>query len=268
MLLDVPDRANRAPESGHGAPRPSPRDRFITVYGRKPVLEVLADPALDVDKVILADTVRGEQASTVTTAAAARGLTVRRASAHRVKVLAGNGKQDQGVLADVRAPRMRALREALAEPRPPATVLLLDGITTQANVGMILRTATAAGMDGIVLPRRGVAGVDPLVVKASAGVAFHAPLLRCGTAAEAAEALAEHGYRLHGLSADATESVFTAPLGGRAAFVLGAESAGIGEQVRAHVTGWLSIPMAGGVESLNVASAAAVLCFELLRRRQ
>src|ERR1044072_7576520 len=92
----------------------SPKDRFVTVYGRKPVLEALADPALSVHKVVLADSARGAAAAQILDAAAERGVRVQRASAHRVKVLAGNGKQDQGVLADVVAPRMRRLSDALA----------------------------------------------------------------------------------------------------------------------------------------------------------
>jgi 23S rRNA (guanosine2251-2'-O)-methyltransferase len=242
----------------------SPKDRFVTVYGRKPVLEALDDPALSVDKVVLADTARGPAAREILDAARSRGVAVQRATAQRVKVLAGNGKQDQGVLADVVAPRMRRLADALSADL--GTVLVLNGITTPANVGMILRTATAAGVGGIVVPRRGVASIDPLVIKASAGVAFHAPVLRCATAAEAGSLLRSAGYRLYGLAADADSSIFTADLPGRAAFVLGGETAGVSPEVRALVTGWLSIPMAGGVESLNVASAAAVLCFELVRR--
>ncbi|MCP2258693.1 23S rRNA (guanosine2251-2'-O)-methyltransferase [Streptoalloteichus tenebrarius] len=248
---------------------PSPKDRFVTVYGRKPVLEALADPALAVDKVILADNAHGPAAREIVTAAQRRGVPVRRATAQRVKVLAGNGRHDQGVLADVVAPRMRTLDAALAGEagRPPRSVLLLDGITTPANVGMILRTATAAGVDGIVVPRRGVASIDPLVVKASAGVAFHAPVLRCGTAEEAAAALRRAGYPLFGLAADAPRTLFAADLPSRAAYVLGSETAGVSGGVRAEVTDWLAIPMSGGVESLNVASAAAVLCFDLVRRR-
>nr|WP_042195508.1 RNA methyltransferase [Kibdelosporangium sp. MJ126-NF4]CEL22053.1 23S rRNA (guanosine-2'-O-)-methyltransferase rlmB [Kibdelosporangium sp. MJ126-NF4]CTQ92835.1 23S rRNA (guanosine-2'-O-)-methyltransferase rlmB (EC 2.1.1.-) [Kibdelosporangium sp. MJ126-NF4] len=244
----------------------SPKDRFVTVYGRKPVLEALGDATLQVDKVILADTARGPAAREILDAASARGVEVQRATGQRVKVLAGNGKQDQGVLADVVAPRMKLLADALSGPRPPRGVLLLDGITTPANVGMILRTATAAGMGGIVVPRRGVASIDPLVVKASAGVAFHAPVLRCATAAEAASLLRSSGYPLFALDADAPTSLFSAELPARAAFVLGSETAGVSQEVREHVTSWLSIPMRGGVESLNVASAAAVLCFEHLRR--
>lgn len=242
----------------------SPKDRFVTVFGRKPVLEALADRRLDVDKVILADNARGAAAREIVDAAAARSVRVERASAHRVKVLAGNGKQDQGVLADVVAPRMRRLADALAD-RPPR-VLVLDGITTPANVGMILRTATAAGVEGIVVPRRGVASIDPLVVKASAGAAFHAPVLRCYTAEEACAALRDAGYPLYALDGGAPQSLFTAPLPKRAAYVLGGETAGVSDEVRRHVTALVSIPMAGGVESLNVASAAAVLCFELVRR--
>jgi 23S rRNA (guanosine2251-2'-O)-methyltransferase len=122
-------------------------------------------------------------------------------------------------------------------------------------------------VDGIVVPRRGVAGIDPLVIKASAGVAFHAPVLRCASAGEAASALRGAGYPVYALDAGARRSVFTADLPERAAFVLGGETAGVSEEVRAFVNRWVSIPMAPGVESLNVSSAAAVLCFELVRRR-
>ncbi|HWD04052.1 MAG TPA: RNA methyltransferase [Amycolatopsis sp.] len=244
----------------------SPKDRFLTVYGRKPVLEALGDGGLRVDKVILADTARGPAAAEIQRAAKAAGVPVQRASAHRVKVLAGNGKQDQGVLADVVAPRMRPLAAALEDRRPPARVLLLDGITTPANVGMILRTATAAGLGGVIVPRRGVAALDPLVVKASAGVAFRAPVLRCGSAREAAEMLTEAGYGLYALSASGKSTVFDVSLPQRAAFVLGGETGGVGPQVAELVTDWLSIPMPGEVESLNVAAAAAVLSFELVRR--
>ena len=244
----------------------SPKDRFLTVYGRKPVLEALADDGLRVDKVILADTARGPGAAEIQHAAKAAGVPVQRASAHRVKVLAGNGKQDQGVLADVVAPRMRALEAALSDRRPPSRVLLLDGITTPANVGMILRTATAAGLDGVIVPRRGVAALDPLVVKASAGVAFRAPVLRCGSAREAAELLTEAGYGLYALGASARTTVFDVDLPQRAAFVLGGETGGVGAEVGELVTEWVSIPMPGDVESLNVSAAAAVLSFELVRR--
>jgi len=244
----------------------SPRDKFLTVYGRKPVLEALADPALEVDKVVLADNAGGQQVSEILRSARDADVAVERASAHRVKVLAGNGKQDQGVLADVLAPRMRPLRAALEETVPPRRVLVLDGVTTPANVGMILRTATAAGIDGIVVARRGVAKLDPLVVKASAGVAFRAPILRCGTAHEAAELLTTAGYPLFGLAGNQGRELFDADLPTSAAFVLGAETTGVTAEVSGHISAWLTIPMPGPAESLNVAAAATVVCYELYRR--
>jgi 23S rRNA (guanosine2251-2'-O)-methyltransferase len=245
----------------------SPKDRFITVYGRNPVHEALLDEALEVDKVVLAEGARGEGSSQIRRAAQRRGLSIQSASADRVKKLAGNGRQDQGVFADVVAPRMLPLEVALDEGAATLrTVLVLDGITTPANVGMILRSATAAGVDGIVVPRRGVASLDPLVVKASAGVAFRAPILKTFTALEAVTALRSHGFHVVGLDADGEDDLFTAHLPEPVAFVLGSETAGLGTDIAPLVDSWVSIPMAADVESLNVSAAAAVVCFELVRR--
>ncbi|TQM58079.1 TrmH family RNA methyltransferase [Humibacillus xanthopallidus] len=245
----------------------SPKDRFITVYGRNPVHEVLLDDTLVVDKVVIAEGARGEGIREIRAAARRRGIEVQVASPDRVKKLAGNGRQDQGVFADVVAPRMRPLDAALAgDATGLRTVLVLDGLTTPANVGMILRTATAAGLDGIVVPRRGVASIDPLVVKASAGVAFRAPILKAFTAGEAVAALKAHGFHVVGLDADGDDDLFTAHLPEPVAFVLGSESAGLSPEVERLVDTWVSIPMAAGVESLNVAAAGAVVCFELVRR--
>ena len=243
----------------------SPKDRFITVYGRNPVHEVLLDPDLHVDKVVIAEGAHGHGIKEIQQAAHRRGLTVQRASAERVKKLAGNGRQDQGVFADVVAPHMLPLEIAIAEGGL-RRVLVLDGITTPANVGMILRTATAAGIDGIVVPRRGVASIDPLVVKASAGVAFRAPILKAFTADQAVHELKEAGFHIVGLDAEGDDDLYAAHLREPVAFVLGSETAGHGAEVAAQVDTWVSIPMAAGVESLNVAAAAAVVCFELVRR--
>jgi 23S rRNA (guanosine2251-2'-O)-methyltransferase len=244
----------------------SPKDTFITVYGRRPVLEALDDATLRVDKVILAEDQRGEPVRAILAAAKARDVPVQRASAHRVKVLAGNGRHDQGVLADVVAPRMAPVAEFVAEHSGPAAVLVLDGVTNPANVGMLLRSATAAGLDGVLLPRRGVPSIDPMVVKASAGVAFRAPVLRAATAAEGCATLRQAGFAVYGLDAGGS-SLLEAPLPPRLALVLGGETAGLSAEVRAACTGLLAIPMGGGVESLNVASAGAVAAFELRRRR-
>lgn len=246
----------------------SPKDTFITVYGRKPVLEALDDASLRVDKVILAEDVRGGSAREILDAARARGVPVQRATAHRVKVLAGNGRHDQGVLADVVAPRMAPVAEFLDTlgPNEQVAVLVLDRLTNPSNVGMILRSATAAGLDGVLLPRRGLPAIDPLMIKASAGVAFRAPVLRSATVEEGCAELHTAGFAVFGLDAGG-DSLLTAELPRRVALVLGNESEGLSDSVRPHLDGVLAIPMHGGVESLGVASAGAVAAFELARRR-
>jgi len=243
------------------------------VYGRKPVQEALDDVDLRVDKVVLADDARGEPIRAILAAARDRGVPVQRASAHRVKVLAGNGRHDQGVLADVVAPRMQPVDEFLAAlnshglGNDAAAVLVLDRVTNPANVGMVLRSATAAGLDGVLLHRRGAPAIDPLVVKASAGVAFRAPVLRAATAEEGCAVLRDGGFTVLGLDA-AGASLLDADLPRRVALVLGNETDGLSPAVRAVCDGLLAIPMEGGVESLNVASAGAVAAFELRRRRR
>ncbi len=247
----------------------SPKDTYVTVYGRKPVQEALEDPDLRVDKVVLAEGTAGGPVRAILDAARRRGVPVQRASAHRVKVLAGNGRHDQGVLADVVAPRMAPVDEWLAglDAAAPAAVLVLDRLTNPANVGMLLRTATAAGVDGVLLARRGLPSIDPLVVKASAGVAFRAPVLRSGTVEEGCAALRAAGFALHGLDAGGA-SLLDAELPARVALVLGNETDGLSASVRDLLDGTLAIPMHAGVESLGVASAGAVAAYELARRRR
>ena len=244
------------------SPPPNPRDRFVTVYGRKPVLEALADDAITVDKVLVADNAGGPQIAQLLREAARRDVEVLRVPQQRVTKVSRNGRQDQGVVADIVAPRLcRLTPETAATLDGP--VLVLDGITNPQNVGMILRTAVAAGMAGIVLPRHGVPDLNPLVVKASAGVAFDAPVLRTDDAAAGVAVLAAAGFTTFGLTADAPRSVWDPrPFPARSAFVLGSETGGI----RVDVSERLAIPMAREVDSLNVAVAAGVLCFELVRR--
>lgn len=242
---------------------PSPRDRFVTVYGRNPVLEALADLRLTVDKLLIADNARGQGVDELVAAAGRRGVEVRRVPQRQVTRISRNSRHDQGVVADVVAPALRRLAPEVAATLS-GPVLVLDGITNPQNVGMILRTATAAGLAGVVVPRVGVADLGPLVIKASAGVAFEAPVLRCDDVSGAVETLRSAGFRVFGLAAECERTLWDPrPYPDRAAFVLGSESGGLSIDVDEH----LCIPMAGRVESLNVAVAAGVLCFELVRRQ-
>jgi 23S rRNA (guanosine2251-2'-O)-methyltransferase len=232
-----------------------------------PVLEALLDPRATVRRVVIARRAQGDAVERIVDAANAGGVRVEWADADRVTRLSRNGRHDQGVVAEVDSPGLAELDDWVAGHAGPAALLMLDGVTNPSNVGMIIRTAAGAGLDGVVLPRAGCPDIGPLVVKASAGVALSAPVLRAHDAVTAAETLRIAGVELVGLARDAPEPLWDAPMGHRVALVLGNETAGISPAVAETVVRWCAIPLSGGVESLNVAAAAAVAAFELGRRR-
>jgi len=232
-----------------------------------PVLEALLDPRAAVRRVVIARGSQGEAIERIVGAAASRGVRVEWSDAARVTRMSRNGRHDQGVVADVVSPGLSELDAWLAGHAGPLALLVLDGLTNPSNVGMLIRTATAAGLDGVVLPRAGCPEVGPLVVKASAGVALSATVLRAPDAVGAVGALAAAGVELVGLARDAGTSLWATGLSDRTALVLGNETSGISPRVATLVDRWCAIPLTGGVESLNVAAAGAVAAFELARRR-
>jgi 23S rRNA (guanosine2251-2'-O)-methyltransferase len=244
----------------------SPRDRYLTVHGRKPVLEVL-ETGQPVARIHLAERLDADFTNRVLDLARAREVRVERTSDRRLTAIARSG-QHQGVVADVQAPRMVPLM-AFLEQRTgrlhATTVLVLDHIHNPANLGMILRTATAAGIDGVVVPDVGTAAVGPVAIKASAGVAFHAPILRVDKVEYAVTQLDDARFEIVGLEAGG-DSLFDCELPERIAVVVGNETDGLSEEVRAACHRSVSLPLANGVESLNVAVAASVVAYEMVRR--
>lgn len=251
----------------------TPRDRFLTIYGRKPVLEALQTSGVQVAKIFLSLRAQGEPVDAIAEAATAGGVPLERVKEEMVTAVARNGRHHQGVAADLVATGLEALDDFLERHTHGrgyrASLLLLDGVHNPANVGMVIRSALAAGLDGVVIPRRGTADLGPLVIKASAGTALRAPLLRCTTAAEGAARLAEGRFTLVGLDAGsgAHEALFDADLPDRAAYIVGNEADGVSPAVAALVERWMRIPLTHGVESLNVATAATLVAYEVLRRR-
>ena len=232
-----------------------------------PVLEALLDDRALVTNVVVARNAEGDSIVRIVEQARVRGVPLQRADPQRVTRISRNGRHDQGVVARVNSPGLRDLGLWLDDHRRgPVCLILLDGLTNPSNVGMIIRTAVAAGLDGVILPSVGSPEVGPLVVKASAGVALFAPVLRAETGRHAAEALARAGVKLIGLRSTAPLSIWETEIGARSAFVLGNETLGISVGVAELITNWSAIPLGGGVESLNVASAGTVVAFEVARR--
>lgn len=245
-----------------------PRDRFITVLGRKPVLVALEDSTLMINKVVLVHGCRTDIAKRILDAAARRQVPVDRANEAHITKLARNATQHQGVIADVEAPNMDQLANWLGEHNIANSVLLvLSQVSNPANVGMIIRSAEAAGITGVVLPRAGSPDIDPTVVKASAGVAFFSTILRCPTDIEAITLLGKSGFSLIGLDGNSNDSIYEPMPSGPLALVVGNETEGLGESIKAHLDYLRVIPMQGRAESLNVANAASVAIFEVMRQR-
>jgi 23S rRNA (guanosine2251-2'-O)-methyltransferase len=250
------------------APSRSERRRFVTVYGRNAVLEALCDPELDCRTLHLASSNRpGGAMRDLLRRASERGVATREHSREELARISRNGRQDQGVALDVFCPQIAELDAVRVAAAPACSLLALDGVTNPQNMGMVLRSCVAAGIDGILYADRGNPRLGPLVIKASAGTAFRAPLLRCSTVSAAAEALLEQGFTLYRLSAAGDRSLLDPQVGfaAHSVFVLGGETDGISTDI-ARLPGIdLSIPMAGGVESLNVAISAALVAYELTR---
>jgi 23S rRNA (guanosine2251-2'-O)-methyltransferase len=238
-------------------------DSVLTVYGRKPVLETLQDATLVCHAVHLAHSNRDAGiVSEIKQCAQALGIPVKLHTREELARISKNGKQDQGVAVDVKCPSFRSLEDYLAETTArPRRLLALDGINNPQNLGMIIRSAAAGEIDGIILPRKGTAALGPLVIKASAGTVYRAPLLLCQGLLEALRLCQDQGAQVCTLEADAPLSLFDYEEQQFCVYVLGNETEGVSIQVKALADRHLSIPMRNGVESLNVAVTASLIAF-------
>lgn len=242
---------------------------LVIVIGRQVVLEVLAAPRVEVREVLIAADARGAAIDVVAASAERQGVAVRRLAERRLDQLAGDDRRHQGVIAEIEPPTpisVEAFASQRAGRRWPTNALALDQVHNPANVGMILRTTAAAGIDGVVLPRVGTAGIGPLVLKAGSGVVFANQLVDAATTADALDALLAESFAVVAVDANGAD-LFTAELPERAVYVLGNETVGISAEASGLAQLTVSLPLANGVESLNVAAAAAVLSYELVRRR-
>ncbi len=196
-------------------------------------------------------------------------ITVRSVSRSRFDSVARTDAA-QGVLALAAPLKSVELGELVGsrEDRSVPFLLLLDGITDPQNLGAILRTAECAGVTGVVLPRHRACNITPTVTKAAAGAIEHLRIAAVGGLPAAMRTLANHGIWTVGLDAGGDRSVFDLAIGtDPVALVVGAEGVGLSRLVRARCDTVASIPLTGVIASLNVASATAIACFEIARRR-
>ncbi len=196
------------------------------------------------------------------------GVTVRFLPRDELDRMAGNNAH-QGVVASTSAKQYSDLDDVIAAKRGRySLIVVLDGVEDPHNLGAILRTADAAGADGVVIPERRAAGVSGTVVKASAGASEHLPIARVTNTARTVEELKSRNVWAVGLDEGAPETYDSLDYNMDCALVLGAEGKGIHDLVRRKCDFLVSIPMLGKVPSLNVSVAAAVVLYEIVRQRR
>lgn len=202
--------------------------------------------------------------------AAQQQVVVKRVSREALDKLAGHGRH-QGIVAEAGAAQAgdeHGLDDLLEGLSGPAFLLVLDGVTDPHNLGACLRSANAAGVHAVIAPRDRAADLTPVARKAAAGAAEMTPFFQVTNLARTLRDLKARNIWLVGLAGEADQTLYELDLKGSLALVLGAEGAGLRRLSKAECDFLAHIPMAGGVESLNVSVAAGVALFEAGRQRR
>ncbi|HEX2023619.1 MAG TPA: 23S rRNA (guanosine(2251)-2'-O)-methyltransferase RlmB [Acidimicrobiales bacterium] len=261
-----------APEKGLGGEHVEGRQAVaeLLAAGRRPVVDVWLDDSTDPAPIL----------DRIEELAATRRVPVRRVGRAR---LAAEARTDacQGVLAHARplpeadfdelcrSPgRRRGAAAAGAGAEEPPFLLALDGVTDPQNLGALLRTAEAAGVTGVVLPRHRAVHITPAVTKAAAGAVEHVPIAVVGGLPASLSRATELGMWVVGLDPSGPDSLFDlAVADAGVVLVLGAEGRGLSRLVRQRCDTLVAIPLRGALPSLNVAAAGALALYEVARRR-
>jgi 23S rRNA (guanosine2251-2'-O)-methyltransferase len=182
--------------------------------------------------------------------------------------MAGTGAH-QGVVAVTSAKQYNDLPDVIAAKRAQySLIVVLDGVEDPHNLGAILRTADAAGANGVVIPERRAAAVTGTVTKVSAGASEHMPIAKVTNIARSIEDLKDENVWTVGLDERSKQTYDALDYNMDCALVLGGEGKGLHDLVKRRCDFLVSIPMLGKVPSLNVSVAAAVVLYEIVRQRR
>ncbi|GAB5379377.1 MAG: 23S rRNA (guanosine(2251)-2'-O)-methyltransferase RlmB [Aliiglaciecola sp.] len=181
-----------------------------------------------------------------------------------------NGEQHQGVVARAKPGRQYSENDLdeIVKSQDSPFLLILDGVTDPHNLGACLRTAEAAGVDAVVVPKDKSAALTPTVRKVASGAADVIPLVQVTNLARTLRDLQQAGVWIIGTAGEAKQSLYECKMTGPIALVMGAEGKGMRRLTREHCDDLIKLPMAGTVTSLNVSVATGVCLFEIVRQRQ
>ena len=235
------------------------------IYGRHTVLEALrAGRAFN--RILIAGDPHTPPLADLIDTARQRGIPYQLTDRRRLDAVCH--APHQGVVALVAAHAYASFEEILdrAGGSPPL-LLVLDGIEDPHNLGALLRTSAAAGVDGVLLPKRRAVGLTGAVAKASAGAVERIPVAQVPNIASALQTLKENGVWTVGLSPDFPQKFTEVDYRLPTALVIGGEGRGLRPLVQRHCDHLVRIPMAPGSESLNASVAAALVLYEAFRQR-
>jgi 23S rRNA (guanosine2251-2'-O)-methyltransferase len=241
------------------------------LYGLHPVAEALAAGRRALHRLRVRKGRGGPELARVVALAEAAGVPVEEQPEPEFRRGLPADANDQGVALEAGPLPLVAL-DALARLAGDAGRLVaLDGVEDPQNVGAVVRVAEAAGASGLILTERRAPPLGPALARASAGAIERLPVARVGNLASALDALREAGFWIFGADPEAPDSLFSLPdriFAGAACLVLGAEGRGLRPVVLDRVDHRVRVPMSGRIASLNVATAAAVVLFEWVRRAE
>ena len=233
----------------------------MIIYGVNPVIEAIRSHPDRIHFIAIAREHTGRHQRVIAEARKA-GVSVRQVGNDQVDRMAGRGVHN-GVAADIAESGYTDFDDAIATA---GFVLILDSITDPQNFGAILRVADGFGIDLVVIPEHESVGLTPAAVKASAGASEWVKVAQVTNLARAIEALQKAEFWVYAAAA-AGDRPADIDFRGKVALVMGNEGKGIRRNVLEHCDRIVTIPMSGHIDSFNVATAAAVLCYEIARQR-
>lgn len=243
------------------------------VTGLRTVEQLLSQKSADILKIYAEYQTANPRLEAIISQANTRGIEIQPANRARLHQISGENRH-QGVVAEIRRSRtmdeaaLRTLVEEKLTQDKSLLILILDGIQDPHNLGACLRTADAAGVDAVIVPRHGAAGLGPTVSKVAAGAAESVPFAAVSNTGKALAWIGEYGISVIGTSDAGEGSLYDCDLTGPVALVMGQEHAGLRKNIAARCDKLVSLPMQGAVSSLNVSVATGICLYEVVRQRQ
>jgi 23S rRNA (guanosine2251-2'-O)-methyltransferase len=246
----------------------SETDSNIYIYGRNPLREALQNEAERIEKIFVRDSISDSQLSTIFDLASQHRIPISHVPGSKLYELVGN-VNDQGVVAfmsQIAYEDFGNWIDRIDTSTYPA-ILLMDEIEDSGNLGAMLRTAAAAGISAVLVPKHRQAPINATVYKSSAGTAGRIPIVRAGNLNQAIMKLKDEGFWIGALDMDSDQQLWNLEVDRPLAFVVGNEASGISQKTLEHCDYKFRIPMENNVESLNASVSAALLCYEWKRKK-